>query len=423
MRKGTSVSTHVRHAYEQFLAGSAPADDAVRSMVRESWERSRSRGLNPGAVDPDSDADTPMSDTDFQEYRAVHRLATVRSLVHSLMLDDISDSGVVVAMADKHGRLLWVEGDRAARDAAARINFVEGSVWSEETVGTNAPGLALTVNRGVQIIGPEHFSGPVQKWNCAAAPVHDPTTGELLGVIDVTGGPAVAAPFALSAIRSVVAAVERELQSQAVDLAAPETFSPAATRRRLTVLADGAAQWHDGVSAPRPLSPRHAEIIVLLQSYREGLGTEQLATLLSDEGLGSVTVRAEISRLRRDLGDVVTSRPYRLIVELESDVADLRAMIAKGELTSAISMLGRGGLLAGSLAPGITELFDEIREDLRSRIFGTGNLTALRHWVDSPHGRDDITAWHHLAKQLPIGHPDRAVAEGRVRLLDRRFGA
>lgn len=422
MRKGTTVSTHVRLAYEQFLAGVSPSDDSVRSMVLQSWERSRNRGLNPGTVDLDNDSHAPMSDVDFKAYRASHRLAAVRPLVHSLMLDDIADSGVVVALTDKSGRLLWVEGDRSARDAAARINFVEGSVWSEETVGTNAPGLALTVNRGVQIIGPEHFSGPVQKWNCAAAPVHDPVTGELLGVIDVTGGPAAAAPFALSAVRSVVAAVERELHSQAVDLAAPETFTAPAIGRRLTVLGDGPARWHDGPAAPKPLSPRHAEIVVLLQSFPEGLGTEQLATMLSDEGLGAVTVRAEISRLRRDLGDVITARPYRLIVDLDSDVNDLRSAITQGQLTSAIALLGRGGLLAESLAPGITELFDEIREDLRSRIFGTGDLTALRAWVESPHGRDDIAAWNHLAKRLPAGHPQRAVAEGRVRLLDRRFG-
>lgn len=96
-------------------------------------------------------------------------------------------------------------------------------------------------------------------------------------------------------------------------------------------------------TAPPP-SPRHAEILLLLQHYPEGLGTEQLATLLSDEGLGAVTVRAEISRLRRDLGDVVASRPYRLTVQLASDIDDVRQAVASGDLTGAIRALGRGGL-------------------------------------------------------------------------------
>ncbi|GAA2386555.1 transcriptional regulator [Gordonia cholesterolivorans] len=422
MRDGAGVSTRVRRAYEQFLAGVSPADDSVRSLVRESWERSRSRGVDPGEVEPGHDAGAPMSGDAFDAYRSSHRLAAVRPLVQSLMLDDIADSGVVVALTDNQGRLLWVEGDHGARDAAARINFVEGSVWSEDTVGTNAPGLALTMNRGVQIIGPEHFSGPVQNWNCAAAPVHDPVSGELLGVVDVTGGPAAAAPFALAAVRSVVAAVERELQSRAVDLAAPETFVRPDTRPRLTVLTDGPAHWHDAAGAARTLSPRHAEILLLLQSYPEGLGTEQLATMLSDEVLGAVTVRAEISRLRRDLGDVIAARPYRLTVDAGSDVDELRGLIAAGDLTAAVRALGRGGLLAESLAPGVVELFDEVREDLRSRMFGTGDLVALNAWVASPHGRDDITAWNALAQRLPAGHPQRAVAQGRVRLLDRRFG-
>lgn len=420
MREGTTVSFRVRRAYEDFLAGTTPGTDSVRSLVRESWERSRNSGIDPQELERGAESG-PMSDADFDDYRTGHRLASVRPLVQSLMLDDISGTGVVIAMTDNRGRLLWVEGDRTARDAAARINFVEGSVWSEDAVGTNAPGLALTVNRGVQIIGPEHFSSSVQNWNCAAAPVHDPTSGELLGVIDVTGGPPAAAPFALAAVRSVVAAVERELQSHAVDLAAPETFAVAAGTR-LTVLRDGPAQWHDGAAPPRPLPPRHAEILLLLQSFPEGLGTEQLATMLSDEGLGAVTVRAEISRLRRDLGDVVASRPYRLTVDLGSDLDDLRQSIAAGDLSGSIRVLGRGGLLAESLAPGVVELFDELREDLRSRMFGTGDVAALSIWVASPHGRDDITAWNALAHRLPASHPQRAVAEGRVRLLDRRFG-
>lgn len=425
MREGTGVSSRVRRAYEDFLAGETPPDDSVRSLVRESWERSRQRGLNPGAVGPAGDSGGPMSDDDFDAYRTGHRLAAVRPLVQSLMLDDISDSGVVVAMTDNRGRLLWVEGDHSARDAAASINFVEGSVWSEDTVGTNAPGLALTMNRGVQIIGPEHFSGPVQNWNCAAAPVHDPTSGELLGVIDVTGGPAAAVPFALAAVRSVVAAVERELHSRAVDLASPQTFASATAESagfRITVLRDGPAQWSDGVAPPRPLSPRHTEILLLLQTYPEGLGTEQLATMLSDEPLGAVTVRAEISRLRRDLGDVVASRPYRLTFALGSDIDDVRRAVAEGDLTEAIRTLGRGGVLAESTAPGIVELLDELREDIRSRMFMKGDLTALSAWVASPHGRDDITAWNALAQHLPASHPQRAVAAGRVRLLDRRFG-
>lgn len=349
----------------------------------------------------------------------------MRPLVRSLMLDDIAGSGVVVALTDRDGRLLWVEGDRSARDRAARIDFVEGSVWSEETVGTNAPGLALAVDRGVQILGPEHFSSTVHDWNCAAAPVHDPVTGDLLGAIDVTGGPAAGAPFALAAVRSVVAAVERELRSTAVALgpagAPPSLVRPAGrTTAHLSVL-DGPS-WTPPGGAARPLSPRHAEILLLLHSRPAGLNTEELAALLSEDDLGAVTVRAEISRLRRDLGDLIAARPYRLTVDTSSDVGELRGLIDRGDLAGAIARLGRGGLLAGSFAPGVAELFEEVREDLRSRVLAAADPVALSAWTGSPHGGGDAAAWQRLAAVLPAGDPRRAVADGRLRLLHRRHG-
>lgn len=430
MTDAALVATRIRRAYEDFLSGGNPPADAVRSIVRDSWARSLTRGVDPSEAAADGDRASVMSPAEFAAYRAAHPITAVRPLVQSLMVDAIADTGVVVALTDQAGRLLWIEGDTAARDRAGHINFVEGTVWSEEVVGTNAPGLALAVDRGVQVVGPEHFAGPVQEWSCAAAPVHDPLTGHVIGVIDVTGGREVAAPFALAAVRSVVAAVERELRAGAVDLGDPSTFDPAPRPQgaaHLTVLGDGSGRWHRVADGPgaRTLSRRHAEILVLLQAFPEGLNTEQLALKLAEDGLDPVTVRAEISRLRRDLGaDVVASRPYRLTLDITSDVDALRSRIASGtDLASVVDDLGRGGLLAESSAPGIVDIFEELREDLRSRLFASGDVAALRRWTSSTHGRDDLAAWRRLEHRLPVGDPDRAVVGGRIRLLDKRYGA
>ena len=419
-------TSRVRRAFEDFRSGITPPSDVVRSVVRDSWMRSIKRGLDPAEATPEDDTTATLTLAEFARYRETHPITSVRPLVQDLMLDDIADSGVVVALTDQAGRLLWVEGSTEARDRASRINFVEGSVWSEDVVGTNAPGLALAVGKGVQVIGDEHFAGSVQDFSCAAAPVHDPLTGHVIGVIDVTGGREVAAPFALAAVRSVVAAVERELHSRALDLGDPKTFTVERGGARLTVLADSSYQWQreGDAGGQRTLSRRHAEILLLLQEFPEGLNTEQLALHLAGDGIDPVTVRAEISRLRRDLGtDVVSSRPYRLTVEMTSDLGDLRRRIVEGgELSSVIDEFGRGGLLVESTAPGVAEIFEVVREDLRSRVIAEGEVGALRKWTSSIHGRDDLTAWRRLEHRLPVGHPDRAVAGGRIRLLDRRYG-
>ena len=83
--------------------------------------------------------------------------------------------------------MLWVEGHAAVRHRAERMNFVAGARWDESHAGTNAPGTALAVDHAVQIFAAEHFAARAA-WTCAAAPIHDPHTGRLLGAVDITGG-------------------------------------------------------------------------------------------------------------------------------------------------------------------------------------------------------------------------------------------
>ncbi|WP_372499901.1 GAF domain-containing protein [Williamsia maris] len=404
----------IRSAYERFRDGRTSDAGSVRSVVRDSWMRSLR-----GGVDPTATAVSDMSASVFAEYRAAHPMTAVRPLVQSLMLDDIGGAGVVVALTDEVGRLLWLEGDRDARDRAAAIDFVEGAMWSEEVAGTNAPGLALAVGRGVQIVGAEHYAEPVQEWSCAAAPVHDPLTGHVLGVLDVTGGRQVAAPFAMSTVRSVVAAIELQIRYGGVDLGTVSRASGAGLR----VLDVTGYQFAADDGTDHRLTPRHAEILLLLSTHPHGMSTEQLAMALSDDGVDAVTVRAEISRLRRDLGaHVLQSRPYRLEIPVVSDVDRITDRVRRGDVAGAISALGRGGLLAESRAPGVVEVFEELLSDIRSAVIAGADRAALRSWTASVHGRDDAAAWRLLATLLGPDDPDRSRAIGRVQLLDQRFG-
>ncbi|MFD7908020.1 GAF domain-containing protein [Kitasatospora sp. NPDC059747] len=59
------------------------------------------------------------------------------------------------------------------------------------------------------------------------------------------------------------------------------------------------------------LSPRHAELLLLLATGRDGSTAAQLADALFGDPARTVTVRAELSRLRRYLGGLLAHRPYR----------------------------------------------------------------------------------------------------------------
>jgi hypothetical protein len=66
-----------------------------------------------------------------------------------------------------------------------------------------------------------------------------------------------------------------------------------------------------GSSVEIALSERHAEIVALLAEHPGGLDTAALMGLL-DGATTPVTIRAEMSRLRKRLGGLIESRPYRL---------------------------------------------------------------------------------------------------------------
>ncbi|BAS10428.1 uncharacterized 47.3 kDa protein in thcA 5'region [Arthrobacter sp. Hiyo4] len=115
-------------------------------------------------------------------------------VIHKLLVQPSHDSGLLVAVGDEVGRLLWVEGDPALQRRAEGMMFVPGADWSEATVGTSAPGTALALGRGIQISGAEHYQRSVHAWSCTAVPFHDPDSGALLGVVDITGKASAVAP-------------------------------------------------------------------------------------------------------------------------------------------------------------------------------------------------------------------------------------
>ncbi|MEU9953604.1 GAF domain-containing protein [Streptomyces sp. NPDC047939] len=68
------------------------------------------------------------------------------------------------------------------------------------------------------------------------------------------------------------------------------------------------------------LSPRHAELLYALARCPEGRTASELAEDIFGDPTRTVTVRAEISRLRRHLAEVLAHRPYRFGEGVEVEV-------------------------------------------------------------------------------------------------------
>lgn len=411
----------VRHARDAYLANGL-VEAPVRTLVLDSWRRSLGAGVNPEV----SAGPVLLSNPELDRLRAISPLAPSMPLIRRLLLDSVVDAGLLLALSDAAGRLLWVEGHAGLRSKAEGMRFVEGADWSEAAVGTNAPGTALALDQAVQIFAAEHLSRPVTPWSCSAAPIHDPDTGAVLGVLDLTGGDQIASPQSLSLVRATVAAVESELRLERLQLRAVSDARAISrvTRPdapRLEVLGAHQAVLHTSTSGRSErvtrLSPRHSEILLLLIESGEGMTAAELAVCLSDRDVAEVTVRAEMSRLRSVLDPVsLVSRPYRIFQAIDTDLDEVRQALAVGDHRRAVAAY-RGPVLPFSESPAIVELRTDLHQRLRAGLLRSRDPDALLSFGDTRSGRDDLQIWRAALATLPADSPRRPQVSDHIRRL------
>ncbi|ETA71018.1 helix-turn-helix domain-containing protein [Actinospica robiniae] len=377
----------IARARDAFLSGtprSGPGSGecAIRDVVARSWERSaRAR------VDPAKDPPVTLAGAELDAYRRTHPLAEVIDLLRELVGSVAEDGRHLMAVSDASGRLLWVEGHAAARRRAEAMNFVEGAVWDESHAGTNAPGTALALDHAVQIFSAEHFRPTVQAWTCAAAPIHDPATGRILGIVDITGGHIVAHPHSLALVAAAARAAETQLAAGPV-VGTRTLWLPPAPR----LLALGRDHAMVG---PTRLNRRHSEMAVILALHPEGLTGDQLTSGLYDDDAAEATVRVEVNRLRHALGGLVRSRPYRLATDLPADFLDVARALREKDAAAALAAYA-GSLLPRSEAPAVVAERHWIDVRLRSCVLESGDPGLLEDWI-ARFGAEDADARAALA--------------------------
>ncbi|MBB4663861.1 transcriptional regulator [Conexibacter arvalis] len=182
----------------------------MREPIAASWARSLAAG-----VDPRCGRAAPLG-ADLHEVAArweAHPLATAMPQIRALLGPVAGETAHLIAVSDADGLLLWVAGEPRDRIRAAdALNFAEGAVWSEGGTGTNAIGTAIAADHAVQVFAAEHFNELIQGWTCAAAPVHDPDTREVVGAVDLTGHMSAVHPFAFACAAVTAEAIESHLR-------------------------------------------------------------------------------------------------------------------------------------------------------------------------------------------------------------------
>ncbi len=178
---------------KEFLTTGMLAMSIPRPIIFNSWQRCQTLHVNPGR------RYAPLAiarEAQLQNLREANEvLIRATHAVMGYLTDFLADSGYVIVLSDAKGCLLEVLGDVAIRRRLARIDFVPGGDWSEAAAGTNAIGTALADGHIVQLMAAEHFCDGWQDLTCTAAPIRHPLTGEVMGILDVTGDYRLIRPF------------------------------------------------------------------------------------------------------------------------------------------------------------------------------------------------------------------------------------
>jgi hypothetical protein len=383
---GTDLTTRARELrvmHDAVLSGARPTRP-LRDVVVRSWRRVMAVGLDADAANPRD----PLPLAEIERRRAASPIALVVDELRHVLTTVADASTFLMVVTDADGIVLWREGSSRVRRQADRLGFAEGALWTEGAVGTNAIGTALAEAAPVELFSAEHFENAQHPWYCSAWPMHDPRTGDLLGVVDVSGPALTLHPAIRILVESAVRLAEGRLAElhrghlerlrrvaepllagtsgpllvvddlgwvahhaglarrdripvpqehhplavPGLGLCVPERLAdggwlvrPGTRDTRLRATLDAAAGVLDLDSGRGPyrvpLTRRHAELLRRVAAAGpDGVTASALSAAIFGDTDHTVTVRAEMSRLRRSVGALVDSQPYRIASGVQLEV-------------------------------------------------------------------------------------------------------
>ncbi len=193
---------------EAVLSGE-PTPVLPRDVVSDSWRRSLAASIDPERGIPPQVYDR----REIVEIRGGHPLAQVLPMLRDSLVAIADEAMHMMIVTDAEGHILWCEGQPDVRRDGERVGLAEGTRWTEDEVGTNAMGTSLAADRPVQIHSAEHLVRRYHAWTCAAAPIHDPDTGEVIGSVDITGPVRTFHPATLALVTTSARLAEAHLRA------------------------------------------------------------------------------------------------------------------------------------------------------------------------------------------------------------------
>ncbi len=213
------------------------ANEMVKSALVASWQRSSSlHHLDPANLRP------PQRLTELELRLARQRMEPLIE-VASNSLDRlylaVGAVGCCVLLADKEGVPVERRGAAGDNKTFYEWGLWPGSVWSEESEGTNGIGTCLVEHKLVTIHRDQHFYSRNTLLSCVTAPIYD-HEGNLIAALDVSSCRADLTESFLKLIAAAVSDAARNIEAENFRRAFPEArilFAPTTQNSASALLA------------------------------------------------------------------------------------------------------------------------------------------------------------------------------------------
>lgn len=194
-------------ARERFLSDPdrLPAGSfGVRPEIVMSWRRSLLSGVDTASTDLPRDKDAVPPGRLIEAARPVlDRLAV-----------EIAGTQAWAFLADRECRLVsHVVGDQALTPLLEDRGAFPGALFGEDVVGTNGLGTAVEQQRPFIVAGSEHFRAYESEATTCGAPVRDPLTGRLSGLLNMNCPYQATSPLMLPYITGLAREIEARLRT------------------------------------------------------------------------------------------------------------------------------------------------------------------------------------------------------------------
>jgi transcriptional regulator of acetoin/glycerol metabolism len=180
--RATSSAAHARLVATS-LDGGRQAALPPRALIIDSWKRCASQyRLDPSQ----SDRTRILTSSELKDYQ--EPMSPLMRIARPILEDlyrHLEPIGYCVLFTDLNGVAFDFLNHPSLDDEHRSAGLYLGSVWTEETEGTNGVGTCIVTGRPLTVHRSDHFRSKNAELSCTVAPVFDPD-GRFAAVLDVS---------------------------------------------------------------------------------------------------------------------------------------------------------------------------------------------------------------------------------------------